>query len=515
MSRSNRDASGGIRKDLLTYKADNATNLGIFADDYDSIALAIADAKIKGIGKIYLSAKTYEEPFELSNGIHFVGQGSKLTEIKLPDGANTDLIKTEDFDTLTGTNKWLVSEGVPTGFGLIGLRVNGNKANNISGSGVKIYGKRYIIDDVIIIDSAEYGFYSECAAKAGQEGWDDLPEAYINRLYTRNSGGDGIVIKGPHDHRMDFLVSALSGSDGVRFEYLADTYASSGNVGFIHSYANQGHGVVFEDTVQADQIVGESNVKSGIVINSNKTQISIAYAYQNDSEDSGLYPDIDLQGANNNLSNTRIRNTSASGGIIIAGLGNKLGELEIAGNNTAGVGVDVQANHTQIKAMIVSDFSAVGGVGLKTGEGVVLDSCQIAGSVLNCETGWDNVTTGKRNKYDLNIFGTTPQVAFTGQGPASGESEKWNVNASVSDVELQTFDRGQVTIPIGTYYVTVNHKALITPLARDITIKPVTDISGGGITNVWVTNITTTTFDIRVNTNVAGVNQQFAWEIRL
>ena len=66
----------------------------------------------------------------------------------LKDGINKDVIKTENFDSLTGTDTPCTNGSVPHQFGLIDVIVKGNRDNNSSGSGVKIYGCGFILDRV-------------------------------------------------------------------------------------------------------------------------------------------------------------------------------------------------------------------------------------------------------------------------------------------------------------------------------------------------------------------------------
>ena len=53
---------------------------------------------------------------------------------------------------------------VPVAFGVSNLRIDGNKANNSSGSGLNFFGKKYIINNVTIHNCADQGFYSECGS---------------------------------------------------------------------------------------------------------------------------------------------------------------------------------------------------------------------------------------------------------------------------------------------------------------------------------------------------------------
>ena len=70
-----------------------------------------------------------------------MGEGAGQTLLKLQNTVNDEVIRTKNFATLTGTN----STGGAINFGLFNMRIDGNRANQTSGSGIKIYGKGFKI----------------------------------------------------------------------------------------------------------------------------------------------------------------------------------------------------------------------------------------------------------------------------------------------------------------------------------------------------------------------------------
>jgi hypothetical protein len=60
----------------------------------------------------------------------------------------------------------------------------------------------------------------------------------------------------------------------------------------------------------------------------------------------------------------------------------------------------------------------------------------------------------------------------------------------------------------------VTHGLDFTPAISDIICVPVSNMASAGLTNIWVSTVTSTTFTISANTN-ATANISFAWDARL
>lgn len=247
--------------------------------DGDFLQDAIDEASARGGATIYVGAGTFP-PITLRKNVELVGEGPRSTIIRAPDGWNGDVVKSEDFDTLTGTNTWLEADGVPTGMALRSIGVDGNKANNTSGSGIRFYAKRYVLDNVIVDSCAEDGIYSECAYASGQPTVDDLPEAMIGPVWTRNNGRDGLRYFGPHDGHVSRLISDLNGTHGVYFGWSENVYNGTCDVGFIHTYANQ-IGLKTESRINAVSITTETNYQQAAILGGTRHNIVLLHAYAN------------------------------------------------------------------------------------------------------------------------------------------------------------------------------------------------------------------------------------------
>ncbi len=144
-------------------------------DDSPAINAAIT-AATPGGGTVFFPAGTYlcGSTITLPGGVHLVGSGVggdifsatdtelpyRGTVLRLKSASNVDLIKTVNFDGLTGSVKAAAYQ-TPGRFGLHNLALDGNKAGNRSGIPLRIFGKAYEIDHVVIQNGAAGGVYSE------------------------------------------------------------------------------------------------------------------------------------------------------------------------------------------------------------------------------------------------------------------------------------------------------------------------------------------------------------------
>lgn len=120
----------------------------------------------------------------LPSGIFLHGASHVATVIKLANSANADVIRTSNFASLTGRMP-VFERGRTARFWSLDLQIDGNKANNTASRGVAIFGKRYIINHVLIRDTHETGLYSECGDKGGQNDWTDLPTCWIGPVWIK------------------------------------------------------------------------------------------------------------------------------------------------------------------------------------------------------------------------------------------------------------------------------------------------------------------------------------------
>lgn len=418
----------------------------VFADDYGAgtaktgaqnataIQAAIDFCDAAGGGIVDLGSGEYtSNPLVLPNAVIIRGKGSSATCLKLANGQNAAFIVSDDFATLTGSNTWLVSLGMKYGLGLVGLRIDGNKANNNSSAdGVKIYAKRVYFDDVIIENCKGRGWYSEGADIPGQVDWKDLPESWIN-VWVRGCDDDGFVFRGPHDARVSIIANACVGS-GARFEIDSGVYNGSADVHFAHIYANGtdgSDGFYTSAQIRCLHLISESNYAVGVNWDTWYGQIALLQTYDN-CRTAGTYNFI-YGGRYNQVAQWQHRNISYfKSGLHVTGLENTIDDLHADGGATGGtsivgVTIDDAAAYTRLKGRIRS-WAGTTSTGLITNNGGAASFCDLDLHVTDCLLCWNNAAEGYGSTYKLTLRALTGQTAFTGNGPPTATyTEKWEI----------------------------------------------------------------------------------------
>lgn len=159
-------------------------------DTSTALQAVINRRKARGGGEIILGAGTYVvKNIVIPSNVRIIGAGTGATILKLADGANTDLIVTEDFASLTGGT----TQAGPSKFGLRDLTLDGNRANNTSGWPLRIYGSSYRIENVHIKNGKSGGAWTQWGI-----GGTDMESHWAN-FKIFNCQGVVLDHNGPHD----------------------------------------------------------------------------------------------------------------------------------------------------------------------------------------------------------------------------------------------------------------------------------------------------------------------------
>lgn len=170
------------------------------SDDGALISDAIATINAIGGGLLSLAPGTFsvKTPIVPKTKVHVRGSGPEATILTQADGANTDIIQSDGFASLTGTD----SSGGVYGCSFGNLTIDGNKANNSIGWGARMYGYDWRAHDFVIRNCPSGGLYSEWSSSAGSPSPNSL-ESFVSRFKIHSNGGHGIHWKGPHDSVLD------------------------------------------------------------------------------------------------------------------------------------------------------------------------------------------------------------------------------------------------------------------------------------------------------------------------
>lgn len=411
-------------------------------DDSTAIQSAIDAVYAAGGGIVFFPAGTYVigTTLEINDNVILKGEGHLATILKAADGLNDDVVRTADFSTQTGNNYWFVdTEGVHHGFGIVSLGIDGNKANNTSGCGIKIFGKRYVIDNVFIRDCADRGFYSETGTKGGQNDYRDMPECEINGLWIRACTNEGFYWAGPHDgHIGSLLVNSTGNASGKSGVY----FASNGvDVGFIHSYATNSHAVDIQTTIRCyGEIIGETAGDAGINLNGSDGHYNsiLVFAFNsNATNKAGVY----LSGARNVINNLHVRNTdveSTCRGLVLAGADNVIGNAIIDGEGSGTYGIIVNANDNRVLNALIRDGWSEG-IRAAGNTGTVINA-----TIDGCTTAFNNQSTGAENRYDLHFGANTTDVTETA---AQASTEDWIFTGETHGCTMSGNISGGIVLP--------------------------------------------------------------------
>lgn len=450
-------------------------------DASSAIQSAISACSAAGGGFVDFNFGTYiiNATLVLPSKVVLRGQGASVTILKAKNGLNATVVKSYNYDSLVGSDTWLVASGNQHAFGFQGLKIDGNKLNQTSGTGIQVYGKRFTVEDVIITSCKEEGWHSEgnqtIPGTPAHDG-SDMPESRISGLYIWECDSHGFVFRGSHDSIINGLFVGVCGGWGVRFE--TDTvapgvYSGNCNSTFMHIYANVAGGVFVgpNATHKGSYIITENNDGVGLELQGWQCQIAQLEMYSN-CRVTGSFQAL-MSGSQCSISNAMIKDTGQSkGGIQIVGTENVFdGTLQGAGST--GVGVDVYGVYQRVNAT-VSGFSGTGGIGVRTGNGTQLQQSQISAVVSNSKIGWSNASVGSSNNYNINGYFVAGQVGFSGSLPNTVDgNEFWNCrfneNGTAKYSEMKY--RGLNSIDMNSTAVqtfVIPHGLLATPEYEDV-----------------------------------------------
>lgn len=190
------------------------------ADDTKSLQAALDAAALRG-GSVVIPAGVYRSrTLTIGSKVHLLGEGIEATILKLADQTDDDLIRTRDFDRLTGTN----SAGGPFNWSIRGLTLDGNRAKNSAGAGLRVYGWGYLLNDLRIRQFADAGIWSEWStedpvwSKNGTDTPGDSMEAQVANLKVHDCGKGGVILRGPHDSQFSNCVIWNTTTYGFHFD---------------------------------------------------------------------------------------------------------------------------------------------------------------------------------------------------------------------------------------------------------------------------------------------------------
>ncbi len=399
------------------------------------------------------------------------GLSRDATVLKAKNALNADFIKTANHAALVGQNKFAVADGVPYGFGLEALRLDGNAANQTAGNGFVAYGKRYTLKDVVITNIKGVGWMSEGHfAASTSASYPDEPESLYTNVDVQNCGSHGIQYRGPADAVWLAVFSHQNAGWGARFESDGAAYQCASDVRFMHVYANTAGGVFVSANTRMrfGHLASENNDGQGLVDQSFATTYDCIESYVN-CRTTGTYQ-IELTGSAINVS--KLFNTDGAtgkSGVLSTGGSNRITAGVLIGDGSSGTGLTIAGPQCDMRLSVLG-YSGTGGKGVQFGNaGVGLSGSHFDLIIYDCKTGYTNASTGVRNTGRVAVQALTGQILF---------GTDFSV---VESVDVETLDAtgpiAQRLVPSGT----LSAPSLAFTIDRDTGLfRPASDIAAMG-----------------------------------
>lgn len=188
-------------------------------DDSSAISSALSSLSSTG-GVLFFPPGTYLTGTQtLLPNVHIVGAGLGNTTIKLKNGANADL-----FSAQTGSINLsaTLNSGIPgtlLSFSIRDLTLDGNKANQTSGTSypLRFYGYNFVLRDLQIMNGRSGGALIDWNGGSSLTSPSDNMESLIDTCKFHDNSGIGLQFGGPHDSRMHNVISFSNTSHNFHF----------------------------------------------------------------------------------------------------------------------------------------------------------------------------------------------------------------------------------------------------------------------------------------------------------
>lgn len=182
-------------------------------DDTAAITVAMSAANSAGGGIVYSPHGTYITGNQtLYSNVRIIGAGAGVTTWKLKNGSNTDLLSAQTNLINLSALAQSSGNGTLSNFSIESMTLDGNQANQTGTSyTLRFYGYRFTLRDLEIINGYSDGILCDWNGTAS-----DM-EARIDNVRIHNCNGAGLRMGGPHDSRIDNVLSHSNGSHGFHF----------------------------------------------------------------------------------------------------------------------------------------------------------------------------------------------------------------------------------------------------------------------------------------------------------
>ena len=196
------EVSSQLADIAINVKSKGAVGDGI-TDDTIAIQSAHDELATLGGGTLYFPRGIYLANITVGSFINIKGDGTKNSIIKSVPNSNKDVIQGKNFELFTGTSKETPENRGVRYTNIEDILIDGNKENNTSGYGIRLWGCSWMWNNVIVQNCANDGIWTEFSTHDDPTGLSDPStqalESEYNFIKSLGNNGNGWTYNGPHD----------------------------------------------------------------------------------------------------------------------------------------------------------------------------------------------------------------------------------------------------------------------------------------------------------------------------
>jgi hypothetical protein len=510
----------------------------------DTLAIQSGIDSIEGIqplggGTILFPAGVYRtnRVINVHTNSRIVGESFTTTYIKPLDSAtftaNQAVVQSKYFDSTQGINLWDYYEpypqGLTMGVSLSNIAIDGNKANVAAACGLNIYGGKWTLQNVAVINTASHAIWTESGVPGSSTSGDDLHdflnmhECYAENVYISNAKEHGWLYRGANDSSINNIQIKTCGWAGFFQESTGNNSVGNLEISSLHAYScacgHDANGAMIElSNANAGFIYVDASLKNGLRTYGAATIIGEVLVLKNNASNAGSYWGIicDVATQISLIRNTEptARTSGTNSGLLQVNAASTLiGQVrtvQASGTTISEKAVEVNAQCT-IESLTIESYDSVGSVGLDISAQRTIATVQ----AKNCVNAVDYNLAG-RNKLILNAEACTSDITYNAATADSDDitllsSNKQRVEQNVGKLLTSALNFDISTVASTASY-TPNLDNIsyikITGLASNITFNAPVNQSEGDVLDIYLqqdsTGGRTVTWDSAYKTGYVG-----------
>ena len=273
--------------------AQHASDLALYNGSYEAIApppsaiipdTAVLQPLINALppsGVLVLQTGTYRMNVTVPSDVRIRGGGKLATECKSVAGSNADVIKGSMFASVAGSAGHARPSTPETqgdnSLHLSDLCIDGNKANNAAGYGIRVWGMGHVWHNVLVRNCKEDGIWTEFSQEVDSYSGDTaIIAAEWTGITTKNNDGNGWTHLGPQSSRLTNFDTFGNGGYGFESRGSGALYDGVIAGGEWNSYLNGAGSYKFGSNFNLGSIIASAaSVGTGVEMASGLSDCSI------------------------------------------------------------------------------------------------------------------------------------------------------------------------------------------------------------------------------------------------